>query len=83
MTILDDAKPGMDLSVRIQDDLFGHVNGTWLATTEIPSDRSAWGPFVSLADLSEQRVRGIIEELAGRRGQVVPGCGRRPKYRWW
>ncbi|HET7689063.1 MAG TPA: M13-type metalloendopeptidase [Nocardioidaceae bacterium] len=69
MTILDDAKPGMDLSVRIQDDLFGHVNGTWLATTEIPSDRSAWGPFVALADLSEQRVRGIIEELAEQGGE--------------
>jgi len=34
MTILDDAKAGMDPSVRPQDDLFGHVNGTWLATFE-------------------------------------------------
>ena len=50
MSILDDARPGFDHSVRPQDDLFGHVNGTWLATEEIPSDRSSWGPFVTLAD---------------------------------
>ncbi|HSV40103.1 MAG TPA: M13-type metalloendopeptidase [Nocardioidaceae bacterium] len=64
MTILDDAKDGMDLSVRPQDDLFGHVNGTWLATVEIPADKSAWGPFAQLADHSEERVHAIIDELA-------------------
>ena len=50
MTILDDARPGMDDSVRPQDDLFGHVNGRWLAETEIPSDRSSWGGFAMLAE---------------------------------
>ncbi|MBF4163685.1 peptidase M13 [Nocardioides sp. CBS4Y-1] len=54
----------MDLDVRPQDDLFGHVNGRWLAETEIPADRSSWGPFVSLADAAEEQVRVIIEELA-------------------
>ncbi|HSX67714.1 M13 family metallopeptidase [Nocardioides sp.] len=65
MSILDDARPGFDHSVRPQDDLFGHVNGTWLATEEIPSDRSSWGPFVTLADQAEEQVRAIIEEFAG------------------
>ncbi|WP_307833436.1 M13 family metallopeptidase [Pimelobacter simplex] len=64
MSILDDARPGMDLDIRPQDDLFGHVNGTWLAQTEIPSDRSSWGPFVQLADQAEEDVRVIITELA-------------------
>ncbi|HEY0888483.1 MAG TPA: M13-type metalloendopeptidase [Nocardioides sp.] len=64
MSILDDARPGMDLSIRPQDDLFGHVNGTWLVEAEIPSDRSSWGPFVQLADVAEEQVRAIIEELA-------------------
>ncbi len=64
MSILDDAKPGMDARIRPQDDLFGHVNGTWLETTEIPSDRSSWGPFVQLADTAEEQVRVIIEELS-------------------
>ncbi|HJR36842.1 MAG TPA: M13-type metalloendopeptidase [Nocardioidaceae bacterium] len=61
----------MNPDIRPQDDLFGHVNGRWLDTAEIPADRSSWGPFVKLADQSEQRVRAIIEELAER--PVEPG----------
>jgi putative endopeptidase len=65
----------MDPDTRPQDDLFRHVNGTWLDTTEIPADRSSWGSFVALSDLSERRVREIIEELgaAGERGQHEHG----------
>ncbi len=63
VSILDDAREGMNLDIRPQDDLFGHVNGTWLETVEIPSDRSSWGPFVMLADAAEQQVHAIIEEL--------------------
>ncbi|MBZ5741232.1 peptidase M13 [Nocardioides sp. GBK3QG-3] len=63
----------MDLDIRPQDDLFGHVNGRWLVDTEIPSDRSSWGPFVQLADAAEEQVHAIIEDLAGRvsRGEQV------------
>ncbi|MCW2815268.1 MAG: peptidase, partial [Nocardioides sp.] len=64
MSILDDAREGMDLDIRPQDDLFGHVNGRWLDTVEIPSDRSSWGPFVQLADGAEAQVKEIIESLA-------------------
>jgi endothelin-converting enzyme/putative endopeptidase len=64
VSILDDAKDGMDLDVRPQDDLFGHVNGRWLAEVEIPADRSSWGPFVQLADEAEAQVHAIIEDLA-------------------
>ncbi len=66
MSTLDDAREGMDLSVRPQDDLFGHVNGRWVEETEIPADKGSWGPFVMLADVSESQVRTIIEELAER-----------------
>jgi putative endopeptidase len=61
MTMLDDAREGMDHDVRIQDDLFGHVNGAWLDSAEIPADRAAWGPFALLADTAEQQVLEIIE----------------------
>ncbi|MCB8957674.1 MAG: peptidase M13 [Nocardioides sp.] len=56
----------MNPDIRPQDDLFGHVNGRWLDETEIPSDRSSWGPFVQLADIAEEQVHAIIEELARR-----------------
>ncbi len=64
MSILDDAREGMDPDIRPQDDLFGHVNGRWLDETEIPADRSTWGAFVTLADTAEEQVRAIIESLA-------------------
>ena len=64
--MLDAAQAGMDPDIRPQDDLFGHVNGRWLEETEIPSDRSSWGPFVQLADVAEEQVRAIIEDLAAR-----------------
>lgn len=64
VTILDDAREGMNLDIRPTDDLFGHVNGTWLETEEIPSDRSSWGPFVTLADRAEAQVKEIITALA-------------------
>ena len=59
MSILDDARPGMNLDIRPQDDLFGHVNGTWLEEVEIPSDRASWGPFVMLADAAEEVVEWV------------------------
>ncbi len=64
MTILDDAREGMNPDIRAQDDLFGHVNGSWLDTAEIPGDRSSWGPFVMLSDAAEEHVREIIEAAA-------------------
>src|SRR5215475_9743658 len=64
MRVLGSAQAGMNPEIRPQDDLFGHVNGRWLDETEIPSDRSSWGPFVQLADVAEEQVRRIIEELA-------------------
>jgi putative endopeptidase len=50
-----------DRSVRPQDDLFGYVNASWIAATEIPPDRASYGTFEALADQSEQAMRGIIE----------------------
>ncbi|MEW2393798.1 M13-type metalloendopeptidase [Streptomyces venezuelae] len=72
MSILDDARPGMNPEIRPQDDLFGHVNGVWLDTEKIPDDRSSWGPFVELADTAEQQVKTIIQELAD---EVAAGRG--------
>ncbi len=57
----------MDTAIRVQDDLFGHVNGSWLESAEIPDDRSSWGPFVMLSDVAQERVREIIEDCAAGR----------------
>jgi putative endopeptidase len=75
VTILDDATDGMNHDIRPQDDLFGHVNGTWFDAAQIPADRSAWGPFVQLADIAEVRVREIIQDAAD--GKVGGENGRK------
>ena len=54
-----------DTSVRPQDDLFRYVNGKWLATTPIPSDRPIYGTFVQLMDKAEADLYALIERLAG------------------
>jgi putative endopeptidase len=61
--------PGIDASslsqqTRAQDDLFRHVNGTWLDKTEIPEDKAIYGSFHMLADASEEAVKLILEEAA-------------------
>ncbi len=60
---------GIDLSytddaVRAQDDLYGHVNGGWLATHEIPADRSIDGSFIVLRDRAEENVRDLIVDAS-------------------
>ncbi|MGH3424345.1 MAG: M13 family metallopeptidase [Nocardioidaceae bacterium] len=54
----------IDDGVRVADDLFRHVNGRWLASTEIPADRATAGAFVTLHDAAEANVRTIIERAA-------------------
>jgi predicted metalloendopeptidase len=55
----------IDPSVRVQDDLFTHMNGKWLATTEIPADKSSWGSFAKLNDDIQPQLRAIIEGASG------------------
>jgi predicted metalloendopeptidase len=53
-----------DNSVRAQDDFYQHVNGKWLATTEIPADKAGYGPAYQLFDEAQERLRAIIEDAA-------------------
>ncbi|KRE27419.1 peptidase M13 [Mycobacterium sp. Soil538] len=62
-------KSGIDLryvddSARPQDDLFGHVNGRWLAEYQIPPDRATDGAFRTLYDRAEEQIRDLITEAA-------------------
>ena len=62
-------KPGIeessiDHNIRVQDDLFRHVNGKWFAETEIPEDKSMYGSFHMLADDAEAAVKEILLEAA-------------------
>ncbi|MBD8550187.1 peptidase M13 [Sphingomonas sp. CFBP 8764] len=51
----------MDKSVKPGNDWFDYVNGSWVKTTQIPADRSSYGAFAVLRDLSEARMRTLVE----------------------
>jgi len=52
---------GMDRSVRPGVDFFRFASGNWARSTQIPADRSSFGSFNILGDLSEARVRQLVE----------------------
>ncbi|MEQ1726499.1 MAG: M13-type metalloendopeptidase [Sphingopyxis sp.] len=53
---------GMDSAVRPGDDFYAFANGTWARSTAIPADKSNYGMFTALGDLSLERTRTILEE---------------------
>ena len=61
-----------DRSVRPQDDLFHHVNGAWLAKTEIPADKASYGAFDILFDKAQADLRTIVED-ADKSAAKTPG----------
>jgi putative endopeptidase len=61
----------IDSTTRPQDDLYQHVNGAWLKSTEIPDDRPLEGTFTALRDGSELAVRAIIEDAAARGAEAT------------
>ncbi|WP_374976080.1 M13 family metallopeptidase [Microbacterium trichothecenolyticum] len=59
----------LSAEIRPQDDLFRHVNGSWLERTEIPEDKARWGSFHLIAEQAEKDVHAIVEESQ----QAEPG----------
>lgn len=54
----DDA--GMDRTIAPGDDFNAYANGGWIKATPIPADKSRFGMFDVLTDLSKQRTQDIL-----------------------
>ncbi|WDF70743.1 M13 family metallopeptidase [Sphingobacterium oryzagri] len=52
----------MDTTVRPQDDFYSYVNGNWMKTVEIPSDKARWGSFDELREHTDEAVLKILKE---------------------
>ena len=63
-------KENMNLKVRPGDNFQEYVNGTWLKTHKIPSDKSSYGVFDMLYDKSQEDVKAIIEAAAKTKSKV-------------
>ena len=55
---------GMDRSAAPGRDFFDYANGTAVSHIVIPPDRTNYGAFIALADLSEKRVHDILEQAS-------------------
>ena len=55
---------GRDTSVKPGDDFNEYANGTYLRTTEIPADKSRFGPFDVLYENAQSQLKSIIETSA-------------------
>ena len=55
---------GSDPGVRLQDDLYRHVNGGWLKNTPIPPDKAHVGALEQIAETTREQLRGLIEAAA-------------------
>jgi putative endopeptidase len=63
---------GMNRNLKPGNDWIGYANGTYLGNLEIPADKSNFGMFTKLRDLSQERTRTIIEAAAAKGG--APGA---------
>ena len=55
---------GMDKTVQPGDNFYAYASGTWAKNTPIPQDKSNYGAFNILSDLSESRTREILDGVA-------------------
>lgn len=61
----------MDARVAPGDDFFAYANGEWIATTEIPKDRSSWGVMGQLTELTNERTAELVKSV----GAASAGAG--------
>ena len=55
---------GMDSTVLPGSNFYQYANGVWAKGTDIPADKSNYGMFTRLDDISKERTRAIIEDAA-------------------
>jgi len=62
---------GMDRTVDPGDDFNQYAGGTWIKNTPIPADKTLYGAFDQLYDLSTERMRTILEDKAKTSGSQI------------
>jgi putative endopeptidase len=63
---------GRDTSVSPGDSFFRYANGAALDKLQIPSDRTSYGSFPLLRELSDNRMKALIQDLVARK-DLTPG----------
>ncbi|HEX7369608.1 MAG TPA: M13 family metallopeptidase [Rhodanobacteraceae bacterium] len=61
----------IDKSVKPGDNFFDYANGAWLATAQIPADRSSTGAFYDIFEITEKHTADLIKNA----GASNPAAG--------
>jgi putative endopeptidase len=59
---------GMDRTIQPGDDFFAYANGSWIAKTPIPADKTAVSLRLAMTDRTEQRLHAMMEGAAAHSG---------------
>jgi putative endopeptidase len=62
---------GMDKTVSPGKDFYAFANGTWAKATPIPADKSNYGMFTALDDLSKDRVKLVLDAAKNEKGSKI------------
>jgi putative endopeptidase len=59
---------GADTSTKPGDNFFRYANGTWIDKTQIPSDKPAYSLRLAMTDLTDQRLKDMLEAAGTQAG---------------
>lgn len=54
---------GVDTSISPADDFYKYANGKWMKENPIPKGYPSWNTFLHLHNLSQERLKGLLEGL--------------------
>ena len=73
----------MDLGVSPREDFYRFANGGWLDLTEIPDDKSSYGTFTELYDLTTDQLLAILREASAGELELVADSDEANAVRMW
>src|SRR4029453_10811958 len=59
---------GADTSTKPGDDFFRYASGTWVDKMQIPPDKPAYSLRLAMTDLTEQRLKDMLEAAGSKAG---------------
>ncbi len=73
----------MDLGISPREDFYRFANGGWLERTEIPNDKSSYGTFTELYDLTTDQLLAILGEVSAEERELRVDSDEAKAVRMW
>jgi putative endopeptidase len=73
----------MDFGVSPREDFYRFANGGWLEQTEIPDDKSSYGTFTELYDITLEQLLAILDEAVSGERALAAGSDEDKAVRMW